>query len=270
MTAHRGPVTPDERIKACCAQLYGSEWARLLLGGDSFHPGGLALTERLAELLRLDSDANVLDLACGRGASALHLARRFGWRVVGTDLSAANLGAARQAVASARLTHLVELKLGDAERLQLEDRAFDAVICECAFCLFPDKDAAAAECARMLRRGGRLGIADLTRRGPLPPELETLAAWVSCIAGARPIDDYIANFEMAGFRVQTVEPHDDALAALVRSVRLRLLGAEVLAKLGKAQISARDIERAKAVAKAAAMAVGDGRLGYSLLVAERR
>ena len=50
------------------------------------------------------------------------------------------------------------------------------VVCECAFCTFPDKSRAAAEFARVLRSGGRVGISDLTRSGELPGELDGLLA----------------------------------------------------------------------------------------------
>ena len=39
-------------LKTCCAAVYQSDWARLILG-ESFHPGGMALTERLGTLLDL-------------------------------------------------------------------------------------------------------------------------------------------------------------------------------------------------------------------------
>ena len=56
--------------------------------------------------------------------------------------------------------------LGDAERLPLPDNTFDALVCECAFCTFPDKATAAAEFARVLRPGGRVGITDVTVAAP--------------------------------------------------------------------------------------------------------
>jgi hypothetical protein len=55
-----------EALKSCRAALYGSDWARLLLG-DAFHPGGLALTERLGTLLDLGPGVRLLDVAAGRG-----------------------------------------------------------------------------------------------------------------------------------------------------------------------------------------------------------
>src|SRR2546429_226007 len=54
-----------EDVKSCCATLYESDFARILLG-DSFHPGGLRLTERLGELLGLKAGIRVLDVASGK------------------------------------------------------------------------------------------------------------------------------------------------------------------------------------------------------------
>src|SRR4030081_2247130 len=102
-----------ETIKACCADLYASDWVRLLVG-DSLHPGGLALTERLAVLLGLDASSRVLDLAAGRGASALHLAHAFGCRVVGLDYSSMNVSQAKETAERAGLSEQVEFRQGDA------------------------------------------------------------------------------------------------------------------------------------------------------------
>lgn len=72
--------------KACCAELYSHEGIRLLLG-EAFHPGGLALTARVAQLLQLGPEDRVLDVAAGLGASARYLARTIGCRVEALDLS---------------------------------------------------------------------------------------------------------------------------------------------------------------------------------------
>jgi len=74
----------QESLKQCCARLYESDIARLLLG-ESFHPGGLKLTQRLGEILGLGPDSRVLDVASGKGTSAIFLAQRFGCEVVGVD-----------------------------------------------------------------------------------------------------------------------------------------------------------------------------------------
>jgi ubiquinone/menaquinone biosynthesis C-methylase UbiE len=264
MTASR--ATTDQEIKACCASAYSSDWARFLIG-DSMHPGGVGLTERLGDLLDIRPASRVLDVAAGRGISALALARRFGCHVIGVDLSPDNVLAARQQAAHTGLARSTSFEVADAEALPFAAGEFDAVICECAFCTFPDKPRAASEMARVTRPGGRLGLSDLVRRGDLPGELQTLAGWVACIADARPEAEYVQVLEDAEFQHPLLETHDDALMRLVDDMRGRLLGASLFAKLGKFDLPGVDLEQAGASGKAAAAAVGNGLLGYILLTA---
>ncbi len=134
----------SKNVKQCCAQLYESDLAKILLG-DSFHPGGLRLTERLGSLLDLTPESQVLDVASGNGTSAFFLAERFGCHVVGIDYGAQNIAQANSLAAVKGLASRVHFGRGDAERLPFQDASFDAVLCECAFCTFPDKSAAAQE-----------------------------------------------------------------------------------------------------------------------------
>src|SRR6516165_5768587 len=135
-------------IKQCCAAVYDSDAAKLLLG-DSLHPGGTALTERLGAMLNLGPRMRVLDVAAGRGTSALTLAARFGCEVTGLDYSRRNIEAAKRAAGERGLSRAVSFYCGDAERLPFANGAFDAVACECALCTFPNKRSAAAEFARV-------------------------------------------------------------------------------------------------------------------------
>jgi ubiquinone/menaquinone biosynthesis C-methylase UbiE len=256
----------NQEIKACCAAVYESDWARLLLG-DSFHPGGLALTERLGLLTGLGPSHRVLDVAAGTGASALYLAERFGCQMVGIDYGRESVAAANTAAAEAGLADRARFELGDAERLPFEDNSFDAVINECAFCTFPDKKTAAAEMARVLRPGGKLGLSDLTRSGPLPAELDGLLAWIACIADAQPLEQYAGYLEGAGLTIEQTEIHNEALRQTVADVHGKLLGAEFLVKLKKIDLPGADFAQAKAIARSAAEAVREGKLGYALLVA---
>ncbi len=256
-------------VKTCCAAAYQSEWAKLLLG-DSFHPGGLTLTERLGARLMLTPGMRVLDVAAGRGTSAIHLAKTFGCDVVGVDYGGESIAAASQAAETAGVAHLTRFERGDAEALPLEAGQFDAVICECAFCTFPNKPAAAAEFARVLKPGGKVGLTDLTRRGDVPQDLRGLLAWVACIADAQPLADYERYLSGAGLAVTLVEEHDDALARMVQDVRTKLMAAELLVKLKKVEMPVADFDQAKALARSAADAVREGAFGYALLVAEKR
>ncbi len=255
-------------LKSCCAAAYQSDFARLLLG-DSLHPGGLALTGRLGNLLELSPSDHVLDVACGRGESAIFLATRFGCRVTGVDLGETNVAHATSRAEAANVSTLVQFRLGDAERLDYPDASFDVVVCECAFCTFPNKRAATREFVRVLRSGGRLGLSDLTRSGELPAELTGLLAWIACIADARAAEEYVADLERGEFQWLSVEPHDEALAQMVRDIQGRLLAAELMVRLDKMSLPGVDFAEAKTTAAWAAGAVRSGLLGYSLITARK-
>jgi len=260
-------VTP-ENIKQCCAHLYESDVARLLLG-DSFHPGGIKLTEKLGNLLQLTPQSRVLDVASGNGASAMFLAKRFGCQVLGIDFGSSNVEAARRNAEQQGLGGRAKFDCGDAESLPLPDSSFDAIICECSFCTFPDKAKVAREFFRVLRPGGRIGLSDLTRVPLLPPELNSLLAWISCIADAQPIDSYCAQLRSAGLVIDHVEAHDEALTELVRQIRGKLLAAEVMVGLKRLALPGVDFSAANRMAKAALKAIEEKQLGYAILCAAK-
>ena len=259
--------TPED-TKACCAAAYGSDVAAMLLG-DSYHPGGMALTRRLAGQLALPPGSAVLDIASGPGTTALLLARELGVRVEGVDLSAANVALARGAADYAGLADRVTFTVGDAERLPHPDAPYDAVVIECAFCTFPDKRAAVSEIARVLRTGGRLGLADvLVDPDSLPAELTTVAARIACIADAMPMTGYAELLEAAGLRVTHTEPHDEALSRMIDQIEARLTVVRLTAG-DRLQTSGIDLDSVGPTLAAARKAVADGVLGYGMLVAEK-
>ena len=253
----------QEAFKACCARLYGDDLVTMLLGSN-LHPGGPTLTRRLAQVACLSPDERVLDVACGPGASALLLAREFDVSVRGIDLSPALVARALAAASAEGLSSLTRFEIGDAECLPASDASVDAVLCECALCTFPDKQAAVAEFARVLRPRGRLLLSDIVvDREGLTPDLRSFAARVACLADALPLDGYLRLIEGAGLRVCTIEHHDEALSRMVGEVdaRLELLSRTVLAE-------GFDIAAARRLTTAARVAVDQGKAGYVLLTAE--
>lgn len=256
-------------VKQCCARWYASDLARFLLG-ESFHPGGLELTGRLAELLRLGPQSRVLDVAAGRGASALHLAETYGCEVIGLDYSPANVSAAMAAASQRGLSARARFQPADAERLPVPSSSMDAVICECAFCTFPDKAAAAAEFARVLRPGGGVGISDITRGATgSAAGWDDLPAWAACLGGALPAEGYAAALDAAGLVVETIEACDHALREMARMLRVRLFTAELLAGLNKLDLAGADLAAARALAQRAETAAARGDFGYVLLCARK-
>lgn len=255
---------PDA-LKACCVAAYEHDAVALVLG-ESYHPGGLALTRRLGRTLGLRPGQRVLDVASGPGATAMLLAEEFGVEVDGVDLGEASVARARTAAAGRGVDGRVRFHVGDAERLPFDDAVFDAVICECAFCTFPAKDAAAAEFSRVLRSGGRVGITDVTvDPARLDPQLATLAGYVACLADARPAAEYEAILASAGLSVLVSEAHDQALAAMLGQVEARV---RAIAILGLPGVTF-DLDAVLGYLGAARDAVTGGAAGYHLLVAQR-
>ena len=240
-----------EEIKACCATAYSSTAARFLLG-DSFHPGGAALTSQLARALRVGADDLVVDVACGPGTSAYQLARETGCEGIGIDL----------APPGASEDPRVRFMRGDAEALPLADGSVDGALCECALCTFPDKATAAAEIARVLRPGARLALSDLTaRREELPESLASLQAWVACVADARPLGEIADLLTTSGLEIEQTQAHDDALGALLDRIEARLQVATLLA----ADAAAHGRELLGQVRDA----VESGALSYGVVIARR-
>jgi SAM-dependent methyltransferase len=260
-------LDPDA-VKLCCINGYSSDAVSLLLG-ESYHPGGLALTRRLLDQLGCGPGHHLLDVASGRGTTALLAATEYGAQVAGVDLAPANVSLASGAAAARGLDTQVRFRDGDAEGLPYADATFDLVVCECALCIFPDKPAATRELSRMLKSRGRLGVTDITadpRR--LPDELTTVAAWVACIADARPAAEYLDLLSDAGLHVTQVEDHHQAVERMVDQIAARL---ELLRITSPGRLEELGVDRtqSRTILDAARRAILDGIISYTLIVAEK-
>ncbi|MGH2377068.1 MAG: class I SAM-dependent methyltransferase [Candidatus Limnocylindria bacterium] len=251
-------------LKCRCASAYASGAARFLLG-DTLHPGGAELTERLVDSLALSPRSTVIDVACGPGRSTVRAAARSGSLAIGIDLSSESLADARGHSAALGPASRAAFVRGDAESLPIGDGTVDGVLCECALCTFPDPAAAARELVRVLRPGGRLALSDVVADPPrLPERLRTLEAHVACVAGARTLADLVLLLEDAGVAVESAERHDDALTALVERIEGRLRLARLLEPARAADVSV-GLE----LVKEARSALASGALGYATVIGDR-
>jgi len=120
----------------------------------------------------------VLDLACGDGLLLQRLAAATGCTLLGADLSAGELAAAR-----ARLGPAVPLHRARAQALPLASASLAAVTCHMALMLMAEPEAVVAELARVLQPGGRL-LALVPAAPPPGAALDPLvAAYVDALAG---------------------------------------------------------------------------------------
>ena len=109
----------------------------------------------LAEELRLRPGSTLLDLACGRGAYGLLVAKQAGTSLIGVDFSAQALTEAREQAARMGVSN-ASFRIGELTATGLPDASVEAVLCTDAI-QFPDEPASAYdEIRRVLKPGGRV------------------------------------------------------------------------------------------------------------------
>jgi ubiquinone/menaquinone biosynthesis C-methylase UbiE len=138
--------------------------------------------EQLCESLDVRAGQRVLDVAAGNGNAALAAARRW-CDVVATDYVPALLERARARAGAEGLA--LDVRQGDAEGLPFDDGAFDVVLSTFGVMFTPDQDRAAAEMARVCRRGGKIGLANWTPDGFIGQVFKTIGQHVSPPPGVK-------------------------------------------------------------------------------------
>ncbi len=144
----------------------------------------------------------VLDLGSGGGIDVFLAAKKVGptGKAIGVDMTEEMIQKAR-ATASKYGYENVEFKLGEIEKLPIEDDSVDVIISNCVINLSPDKEKVFREAHRVLKPGGRLMISDLVTEGELPEEVrKSFDAWAGCIAGALEKNEYLNTMRRAGFK----------------------------------------------------------------------
>ena len=125
----------------------------------------------LAELSGVTSGMKVLDAGCGIGGSAIWLAKNRGARVTGITLSKRQLEKTKELAEKHGVTHKVEFYLKDFTNTEFPDDSFDVVWAIESVCHAVDKKMFLKEAYRILKKGGRIVVADgFLRRKPNPSE----------------------------------------------------------------------------------------------------
>jgi arsenite methyltransferase len=144
----------------------------------------------------------VVDLGSGGGLDVFLASKMVGptGRAIGIDMTTAMIERSRKNARVGGYTN-VEFYQSTIDQIPLPDASVDCVISNCVINLAPDKPAVFREIARVLKPGGRIAISDIALKHELPEEIaQSIAAYVSCIAGAILIEDYRAGLSAAGFQ----------------------------------------------------------------------
>lgn len=207
------PVTPElvNRYYTLCIPFYreflGEHWHTGFYCSD--RPTGpqdqLRMERLVADSAGLRQGCEVLDVGCGVGGPACHLARVTGASVRGLTPNSTQLAIASESARRQSLASRVAFDLGDAGSLPYPDGSFDVVLFFESACHFADRERFFAEAWRVLRPGGRLAGQDWLACERVPPALRQ--PWITrvCSTWAIPslgtVSGYAASMSDAGFDV---------------------------------------------------------------------
>ena len=138
--------------------------------------------EELCEAIDVRAGQKVLDVAAGNGNASLAAARRW-CDVVASDYVPALLERARERAAAERLD--IEVREADAEALPFPSESFDVVVSTFGVMFTPDQEMAASEMLRVVKSGGKIGLANWTPEGFIGQVFKTIGRHLPPPPGAR-------------------------------------------------------------------------------------
>ncbi|MCK9248644.1 MAG: methyltransferase domain-containing protein [Solirubrobacteraceae bacterium] len=275
------PADHYDRVTAAWTLLLGEELHYGVFdddddGGDGtgdLSAATAALTRRMLDAARIGPGHDVLDVGCGTGAPAARIARDHDARVTGITTSTAGVDAARARAVREGLEDRLTFEVRDGTDNGLPDASFDRVWVLESSHLMRRRDRLVAECARVLRPGGRVALCDIVRRRPMDlAEVRRLRDPLALLrdvfgdARMEPLDEYRRLMADHGL---TVDVEEDLAAATRPTFAAWRANAEryrdaVVALIGddghRAFVDACDVlERFW----------DDGTLGYGLIAAAR-
>lgn len=139
--------------------------------------------ETLCEAVDLQAEEKVLDVAAGNGNASLAAARRFA-EVTSTDYVPELLEQGRRRAEAERLR--IAFQVADVEALPFDDASFDVALSTFGVMFAPDQKRSAAELLRVVRPGGRIGLANWTPEGFIGRLFQVVGSFVPPPAGLRP------------------------------------------------------------------------------------
>ena len=168
---------------------------------DQFHGRGVEATQEMAESLTIAATDHVLDVGSGIGGPARYLARRFGCRVTGIDLTPEFCEVARHLTRLLQLEDTVGFELGNALAMPFADATFDGAYSMNVSMNIADKAGLYREIHRVLKPGAWLMLSEIARG--TGPEVDYPTPWARTAEAsflATP-EDTFHSLGLAGFEV---------------------------------------------------------------------
>jgi len=197
-------------------------------GTKSFHEALVNSNRVLADKAAIKEGENVLDAGCGVGGSSLWLASERNCLVTGITLSAKQVAKAAAFAREAGLEEKVKFEQRDFMNTGFPDNSFDVVWGMESICHAPDKGLFLKEAFRILKKGGRLVMADFFRKDQLqgrPAELVQKFAHSWAVNAFSSWEEFSAQMKAAGFQgIETEDVSEAVRPSVNRLYRYYLLG----------------------------------------------
>lgn len=148
----------------------------------------------------------ILDLGSGAGFDCFLAAKKTGpaGRVIGVDMTQSMIERARLNAKKYGYKN-VEFKLGDIEKLPIENESVDVIISNCVVNLAPNKLKVFKEAYRVLKPSGRMYVSDIVLRKKLTRAQKNNEELIgACVGGALLKDDYLKIIKEAGLKVKVL------------------------------------------------------------------
>lgn len=184
------------------------------------HVGGRAVTVAIAQHFRGHGYEKILDIGCGLGGLAFHLADTTDCQILGIDPSESYIEAAEALSARLASRGRASFRVGSAPGLDVDSESMDGAALVQVAVNVTDLDAVLADVARVLRPGGRLILYDVAKQNEaLVPYPQIWANSVE-MSFPRTLDTYRAALERAGLVIRAEVDHgplvERILGGLVR------------------------------------------------------
>lgn len=171
------------------------------VGLTVIHPGGFNATGKLLDALNIDKNKKVVDIACGKGTTAIYIAEKYGCDVTAIDISEELIEEARYLSSKKGVSKQIKFIVGDAMNLPFEDNEFDVAVSQAMLVLVDDKIQTIKETNRVIKRGGLAGWLELSWKKETTKDFLDYVSNVLCsycMTKADTYDGWNSIFEKAG------------------------------------------------------------------------
>jgi Cyclopropane fatty acid synthase and related methyltransferases len=185
----------------------------------NFHEALLNINKVLADKAAISQNDKVLDAGCGIGGSSIWLAKNIGCNVTGISLSERQVNKANALAAREGVNHLAKFEQNDFAATGYADESFDVVWAIESVCHANDKSEFLKETFRILKKDGRLIMADFFKKENLQgKDAEQIRQWAHgwAVKDFSTKEEFEKQLHVAGFSQIKIE---DASGAIMPSAK---------------------------------------------------